>query len=249
MKISGDSSDRAHANARFCTTRWSVVAMVGQQGDPMAWSALNDWCSHYWYPLYAFARRKGNSPEEAQDLTQGYFALLLDKNTLHAADRDRGRFRTYLLATFENFLQNEWTKQRTLKRGGGITFVAWQADEAETRYQQEPIDGRTPEKIFELRWAMSLLETVLGQLRAEFTRAGKTVEFETLEVFLSGEKHPACYAQIAGKLERSEGAVRVAVHRLRTRYGELLRHAIAETLTDPSEVDDELNHLFAILSG
>jgi DNA-directed RNA polymerase specialized sigma24 family protein len=243
-----NSGIKARENAVFRTTRWSMVLTAGRASHPGAVPALARLCENYWYPLYAFARRKGHSPEEAQDLTQGFFAVLLEKNYLHAVDRARGRFRSFLLTSFEHFLRNEWTKERTLKRGGGLSFVSWETGDAESRYQQEPVDGMTPEKVFEHRWAVTLLATTLERLRSEFERAGKGPEFESLEVFLSGEKHPASYAEAARKLERSEGAVRVAVHRLRARYGELLRLTIAETLTDPADVDGELRHLFAVLS-
>jgi RNA polymerase sigma-70 factor (ECF subfamily) len=233
----------------FQSTHWSVVLAAGEPGHPAAQKALAVFCQNYWYPLYAFVRRKGRPPEEAKDLTQDFFAVVLEKNYLSAADRERGRFRTFLLAAAENFLRNDWSRRQILKRGGGMSFVSFEADTAETRYLREPADGETPEKLFDRRWAVSLLETVMEQLRAEFAKAGKESQFEVLEVFLSGEKHPASHGETAARLNMSEGAIRVAVHRLRQRYGELLRKEIAATLANPRDVDDELRHLLAVLSG
>lgn len=233
----------------FQTTHWSVVLAAGEPGHPASQKALAELCRNYWYPLYAFVRRKGRLPEEAKDLTQDFFAVVLEKNYFGDADRERGRFRTFLLAAADNFLRNDWAKHQTLKRGGGVTFVSFETDVAEARYLREPADGETPEKLFDRRWAVSLLETVMERLRDEFRRAEKAEQFQTLEVFLSGEKQPSSYAEAAAKLNLSEGAVRVAVHRLRQRYGELLRYEIASTLAEPKDVDDELRHLFAVLGG
>ena len=220
---------------------------AGEPGHPGAQKALAELCRNYWYPLYAFVRRKGRPPEEAKDLTQDFFSVVLEKNYLGEVDQGRGRFRTFLLAAAENFLRNDWAKRQTLKRGGGVSFVPFETESAETRYLREPVDGETPEKLFDRRWALGLLESVLEKLRAEFSRADKGKQFEALEVFLSGEKHPASYAEVAATLGLSEGAVRVAVHRLRARYGELLRKEIAMTLADLRDVDDELRHLFVVL--
>jgi RNA polymerase sigma factor (sigma-70 family) len=233
----------------FRTTHWSVVMAAGEPGHPGAQKALAELCRNYWYPLYAFVRRKGRPPEEAKDLTQDFFSVLLEKNYVGDVDQGRGRFRTFLLAAAENFLRNDWAKRQTLKRGGGISFVPFEAESAETRYLREPVDGETPEKLFDRRWALGLLESVMEKLRGEFSRADKGSHFEALEAFLSGEKHPASYAEVAATLGLSEGAVRVAVHRLRARYGELLRKEIAMTLADPQDVDDELSHLFVVLGG
>ena len=248
MMKEAETRMRPPVGAAFRTTSWTMVCTAGHQSHPGAQRALAEVCSQYWYPLYAFVRRKGHSPEEAQDLTQGFFFVLLQKNYLQSADRDRGRFRTFLLAAIENYLRNEWAKQQTLKRGGAVQFVSWQTDEAESRYQQEPIDIATPEIIFERAWAISVVEMVFERLRTEFSKAGKRPQFEILQVFLSGEKTRGSYVEVAAKLQFSEGAARVAVHRLRTRYGELLREALAETVSDPEEVDDEVRHLLAVLS-
>jgi RNA polymerase sigma-70 factor (ECF subfamily) len=244
-----DSDAESRADAAFCTTHWSLVLAAGQPSHPAANDALSQLCERYWYPLYAFVRRKGHSPDEAQDFTQGFFAVLLEKNFLNSVDCDRGRFRTFMLAAFEHFVQNERKKQRTLKRGGGVTFVPWQIDDAEDRYQQEPADRMTPEAIFEYRWALSVLEIAGERLRSEFVKAGKERDFDALEVFLSGDKRHVSYAEVAQKLDRSEAAVRVAVHRLRSRYGELLRITVSQTIVDPRDRDDELRRLLAALSA
>jgi RNA polymerase sigma-70 factor (ECF subfamily) len=235
--------------AVFRTTDWGIVQRAGHVTSPDKSLALDHICGWYWKPLYAFARRKGHSPEEAQDLTQGFFAVLLEKNYLSSADRARGRFRTFLLSAFENFLRNDWAYQRALKRGGDVTFVPLNLEVAENNYQQERGSHHPPSTLFERRWAISLLESVLERIRVEFTKAGKSSQFVVLEVFLSGTQHSASYSDAASKLELSETAVRVAVHRLRVRYGKLLRQAVAETLSDPDDVEDELRHLLAVLSG
>lgn len=235
--------------AAFCTTHWSLVLAAGQPGHPATQKALGALYQSYWYPLYAFVRRKGHPPEEAKDLTQDFFALLLEKNFVGDADRDRGRFRTFLLTACTNFLANDWAKRRTLKRGGGFTFVSLQEESAEDWYQREPVDGVTPEKLFDRRWALSVLARTMNNLRVEFQKAGKSEVFSTLEPFLSGEKHPASYTEAARRLGMSEGTVRVNVHRLRARYGELLRQEIGQTLANPADLEDELRHLLAVLAA
>lgn len=246
--MDANESSTIREGAAFRTTHWSVVQAAGQQDHPGTQRALAELYESYWYPLYAFVRRKGHSPEEAQDLTQGFFAVLLEKNYVGDANRNRGRFRTFLLTAFDHFLCNDWARRKTLKRGGDVRFVAWQAGEAEELYQREPVDQLTPEKLFDRRWALNLLEKAVALLKKEFRRAGKADVFTELEPFLSGEKHPASYHEVAAKLSMTEGAVRVAVHRLRTRYGELLRQEIGRTLADAKDVDDELRHLFAVLA-
>ena len=229
----------------FPATHWTVVFAAGRKSHPGFDGALAAVCTQYWFPLYAFVRRKGLSREEAEDLTQGFFAVLLEKNYLGAVDPQRGRFRTFLLSSCEHFLCNEWAKQRTLKRGGQVSFVSLEG--AEDRYLQEPVGETTAEKVYERSWALGMLDIALAMLRGEFTKAGKANHFDVLGAFLSGEKQSLSYADAASRLHMTEGAVRVAVHRLRTRYGELLRQAIAETLADPRDVDEELRHLLSVL--
>ncbi len=212
-----------------------------------AGKALEHLCSTYWYPLYAFVRRAGHSAHDAQDLTQEFFARLLAKNWLRLADREKGKFRSFLLAAMRHFLANEWDRGQRLKRGGGQLVLSLDAETAETRYALEPADVTDADRIFERRWALTLLEEVLGRLRREFVAAGKATLFEELEPALTGEK--ISYPEIAARLQLNENAVRVAVHRLRLRYRDLVRQEIAETVATEEDVAGELQHLFAALSS
>ena len=246
-----DSGDHARAKppAVFVTTHWSVVVAAGRQDAPLAQAALEQLCQLYWYPLYAYVRRRGYSSEDAKDLTQAFFARLLQRNWVGDADRERGRFRTFLLTAMSRFLSDEWDKIRALKRGGGAIHVPLQLDSAETRYGHEPADNTTPEQCFERRWALMLLETVLQQLRGEYERHDKAGLFAALNSCLVGVSESQPYAQLAAQLKMNEGAVKVAVHRLRKRYRELLRAEIARTTVAPGEVDDELRHFLAVLAA
>jgi RNA polymerase sigma-70 factor (ECF subfamily) len=223
-----------------------VVAAAGRDSKA-AGKALEHLCSTYWYPLYAFVRRAGHSAHDAQDLTQEFFARLLARNWLQAVDREKGKFRSFLLASMRHFLANEWDRGQRLKRGGGQMFLSLDAETAETRYALEPADVTSADRIFERRWALTLLEEVLGRLRREFTAAGKARLFEELEPALTGEK--IAYPEIAIRLHLNEGAVRVAVHRLRLRYRDLVRQEIAETVATEDDVAAELQHLFAALGA
>ena len=206
-------------------------------------------CQTYWHPLYAYVRRLGHSPPDAQDLTQEFFARLLEKNYLADADESRGRFRSFLLAALKHFLANEWDKASAQKRGGGQILIPIDFNAAETTCHFEPADETTAEKIFERRWALTLLDQVLRRLRAEFVRDGKEKLFEELKPTLTEASRSVRYAEIAARLGATEGAVKVAVHRLRQRYREVLRAEIADTVASPGEVEDELRSLFAALSG
>ena len=242
------ATDQQPADAgRFEVTRWSIVVAAGAANSECAHKALAHLCSSYWYPLYAFVRRNGRSVEDAQDLTQGFFARLLEKRDLAAVDRDKGKFRSFLLASMKHYLANEWDRARAQKRGGGQRLISLDAESAETRYQLEPADESSAEKIYERRWALALLDQVLGRLRDEFTRDGKERVFDELKAALTGGKIP--YAEIAARLDVKEGAVRTAIHRLRTRYRDIVRAEIAETVASPAEVDAEMQHLFAALSA
>lgn len=245
-----DSSRSQPVDAgRFEATRWSIVLAAKQaKGSDTARGrdALGKLCAAYWYPLYAFVRRGGKSPHDAQDLTQGFFARLLEKNWLDAVDQSRGRFRSWLLAAMKHFLANEWDKSRARKRGGGHALIPLDAEDAESRYAHEPADTATADKLFDRRWALTLLDQVLARLRAEFIAVGKVKHFDGLKGALTGEKTP--YAETAVQLGMSEGAVKVAVHRLRERYRDLIRAEIAETVGTPAEVDDELRHLLSALA-
>ena len=230
----------------FHTTRWSMV--LHARGDSAgAQASLAQLCEAYWYPLYAFVRRQGTGGDDAQDLTQEFFARLLEKGWLGDVERERGRFRSFLLAAMKHFLANEWDRSRAKKRGGGAAMLALDAMSAETRYRHEPADTQTAEKFFDRGWALTLLDQVLARLRGEMTAAGRIADFEALKFCLTGEK--TAYAEVARTLGMTEGAVKVAVHRLREPYRALLRAEIAETVATADEVDDEMRHLLAALSG
>ncbi len=233
----------------FPNTHWSLVLTAGRRDTPRAHEALSRLCETYWYPLYAYVRRRGQSPHDAQDLTQEFFARLLEHNWLAAVDQERGRFRTFLLTALERFLANEWDKARAQKRGGGKPVLPLQFDTAETRFSAEPADTRTPEQTFERRWALTLLDEVLRRLEAEQRAEGKAEHFATLKQCLVGDRASLPYDQIAQATGLSEGAVKVAVHRLRVRYRELLRAEIANTVASADEVDVEMRHLFNVLTG
>ena len=203
-------------------------------------------CAIYWYPLYAFVRRRGHSAHDAQDLTQGFFARLLEKKDLASVDRARGRFRSFLLAALDHFLINEWHRARTQKRGGATVLFSFDALDAESRLRHEPATD-SPEQIYDRRWAMTLLDQVMARLRTEMAGAGKLAHFEALKFCLTGER--TAYAEVGARLAMSEGAVKVAVHRLRERYRALLRAEIAETVATPEEIEDELRALLAALSS
>lgn len=232
---------------KFSTTRWSLILAAGQGTTSGAHEALSTLCGLYWYPLYAFTRRQGREPEDARDLVQGFFTRLLERNDLATVDRQRGRFRAWLLASLDHYLANEWNRERSQKRGGGLSFLSIDAKAAEGRYQHEPSHGLTPEKLYERRWALTLLEHVLSTLEEECTRLGKRPLFEKLRGTLTGEVGQVRYTEVAGTLGMSPGAVKVAAHRLRGRYRELLRAEIAQTVEQPEEIDDEIRLLLVSL--
>jgi RNA polymerase sigma factor (sigma-70 family) len=245
-----DSSDHLPGAAReFTTTHWSVVLAASDATSPRAEMALAELCRTYWYPLYAFVRRKGNSPHDAEDLTQAFFARLLERNYVAQADRERGRFRTYLLAALTHFLADEWDKARRLKRGGGREIISFDAASAEERYRLEPVDQLDAAKLYERRWVTTLFERVLARLEEEFHGSGKSELFEQLKGSLLAEERGLSYSELGNQLGLKEDAVKQAVHRMRRRYRELFREEIAQTVAGPGEVEDELKHLFAVLSG
>ncbi|QEG41597.1 RNA polymerase sigma factor [Roseimaritima ulvae] len=233
---------------RFATTRWSVVVSAGQPRSKDARQALATLCESYWYPLYAFARRSGNRHEDASDLVQAFFANLLETNGLQVAQPERGKFRAFLLGTLKNFAAKQWRSASTKKRGGEYRLLSIDYRVAEGRYLCEPQDDLTAEKIFERKWAMTVLHTAMAKLAAEQETAGKTPRFNGLKMYLGGDKTRVPYRELSQSLNMSEGAIKVAIHRLRTRYRELLRDEIADTVADPNDVDDELRSLFAALS-
>jgi RNA polymerase sigma factor (sigma-70 family) len=240
-------SDASHRSGRFEPTRWTFVLAASRQGDTLAGrAALAELCETYWYPLYAYVRRCGYSAHDAEDLTQAFFARLLEKNSLAGASPEKGRFRSYLLAAIKHFLANEWDRSRARKRGGGKTILSLDGAAGESRHPLEPADGLTPDRIFERQWALALLDRVLDQLAAEF--AERPAHFAALKDFLTADAAPGATAAAARTLGLSEGAVRVAAHRLRQRYRHLLRAEIAQTVDGRSEVDAEIRRLFSVFA-
>src|SRR5262245_29304758 len=229
---------------RFASTRWSLVAAAGRGETPEAREALAVLCQAYWYPLYAYARRRLPSADDAQDLTQEFFARLLEKDYLQAADPRRGKFRSFLLTAFKHFLAKEHERAAAQKRGGGRRPLPLDFQDGERRYRHEPADPSTPETVYERRWALTLLEQTLARLRQEFASAGKEPLFEALKGTLTGDGTGEPYARIGQELGASETAVKTAAHRLRRRYQEMLRAAVAQTVASPEEVEDELRDLF-----
>lgn len=233
----------------FATTHWSVVLTASKEGTPESAAALENLCGTYWYPLYAYVRRRGYSPEHAQDLVQEFFGRLLQRKWLPRADPHRGRFRSFLLVSMNHFLANEWDRAQAAKRGGGVRFQLLEGANGEQRFADESQLARSPEEVYEQRWAMTLLQTVLARLRAEAGAAGHAEQFEKLEIFLTGEKRTATYAEMATRLGTTEGALKMAAQRLRRRYAELLREEIAHTVERADEVEDEIRHLLGVLAG
>jgi RNA polymerase sigma factor (sigma-70 family) len=238
--------DSSSQSKDFPTTLWTVVLHAGRDELGQVRAALAQLCQAYWYPLYSFVRRRGYSPHDAEDLTQAFFAHLLEKHGLERVDPALGRFRTFLLASLKNFLANDWDRSHARKRGGGQMIVSLEQGMGESRYQLEPSHDLTPERHFERQWAVTLLDQVLAALRHEYHAEGKDDLFEELKTVLTGQ--PGAYGDMAARLQRSEGAIKVAVHRLRHRYRELIRARIAETVGD-GDVEDELLHLVAVLGG
>ena len=222
---------------------------AGRDSSPKAAEALATLCGLYWFPLYAYVRRQGHSADNAQDLTQEFFVRLLDKQALQVADRERGRFRSFLLASMKNFLANEWRRDAAQKRGGERAQISLDFDDGERRYRLEPSHDETPDKIFERQWALTLLEQPLTKLRAEFEATGKTELFDRLKVFLGGQGSTVPYRELGHQLKMSEGAVKVAIHRVRRRYRTLLREEIQQTIGANEDVDEELRQLFDALAS
>jgi RNA polymerase sigma factor (sigma-70 family) len=243
--MSATASDSTSGSAQaFATTHWSDV-LAAKQGDASrATIALEKLCRTYWYPLYAFLRREGRSPHDAQDLTQAFFAHLFERNFLENVGPQKGKFRSFLLAALKHFLSDAWDKARAEKRGGGQTFISLDDHNAEELYLLEPDPGAPAEQIFEQRWALTLLAQALARLREEFAAAGKMREFDHLKVFLSTLTSDGAYDTVAAELELAVDTVAVKVHRLRQRYGELIRMEIAQTVASPADIEEELRHLF-----
>jgi len=233
--------------SNFPSTSWSLVVAAAANPTPDSRASLAKICEAYWPPVYAFVRRIGYDRDQAQDLTQAFFATMLEKNYLGNANRERGRFRTFLLASVKHFLANEWDKEHALKRGGGQTAVPIDPLEAAEWYAPEAVEERTPESVFARRWALSLLANVMAKLRGEYDGMGKADYFDRLSPLLDGDPPAKGYGDLAGELGASSGALRVAVHRMRRRYRELLRAELAEMVSSPEEIDDEIRFLLAAL--
>jgi RNA polymerase sigma factor (sigma-70 family) len=235
---------------QFATTRWSLVeaARPGEASRTSARGALEELCRAYWYPLYAFVRRRGYSAIDAQDLTQSFFARMIETGGLAAADRTRGRFRSYLLGAMKHFLANEWQRAQTRRRGGQVQFLPWDALGPEARYGGSAEASDPPERLFDREWALQMVCGALQALRDEMVRAGKSDQFEVLKGSLTGQEELP-RDQIAAQLSMTEGAVKVTVHRLRQRYRALLRAAIAETVSSEADLDEEMRYLVAVLRG
>ena len=244
-----DVNDGAAAAKRkwFATTHWSVVLAAGHASTNGAAEALEKLCRLYWYPLYAYVRRKGYSPEDAEDLTQAFFARFLDRNYLARASQQRGRFRSFLLTSMQNFLAHEWERARAVKRGGGRTLLSWDEISGESRYALEPASDLSPDTIFDQRCAATIFQKALSELQREMAAAGNSEQFERLKRFLSTKAQTGDYAEAATALAMTPGAIGVLVHRLRQRYGELVREEIAHTVPTPAEVEEEMRYLITLI--
>jgi len=245
--MNGHTMDTLPGPSQFPATRWSLVVAAGDPHRKEARSALVSLCESYWYPLYAYLRRRGYSSDQAQDLTQEFFVRMIEGRYLDRAEPEKGRFRAFLLTSLKFFVADEEDRRRAHKRGGGMV-VPLEFSSGEERYQREPGHDETPERIYERRWALSVLDRVVEKLRNEFVQHGRPDHFERLKVFLLGQSD-APYGALAQELNTSEGALKVAIHRLRKRYRELFRQEIADTVADPAAVESELRHLAAALTG
>jgi RNA polymerase sigma-70 factor (ECF subfamily) len=249
MAADSDSSDPVMPSAAGCfgTTHWSIILAAGDDESASSREALEKLCRAYWRPIYTYVRRRGHAPPEAEDLTQSFFAHFLERKLLTVVDRQRGRFRTFVLHACEYFLAKQWRDASRIKRGGGQKTLSLDVAAAEDCFHNEPADQMTPERLYERQWALALLDLALDRLKQEWTAAGKETLFATLQIFLSGDPKTTTCAQTALELGMSEGAVRTAVHRLRQRYGEILRAEVAQTLSRPEDLEDELRHLLSVL--
>jgi RNA polymerase sigma factor (sigma-70 family) len=243
-----EESGKPQPIALFTTTHWTVVLEAGDSESPEAQRAISQLCRIYWYPLYAYVRRQGYEVHQAQDLTQEFFAHLLSHRSFRGLDRQKGRFRSWLLASLENFLAKEWRDAHRLKRGGNATILSLDAMDPEDRYQLEPSDNSSADRVYERRWALTVVEQALTRLRAEFESAGRLPMFQQLQPLLTDPGAKEIYAQVAAALNMTPGAVKVAVCRMRQRYGEILRQEVAQTVARPEDVEAELHHLANVLA-
>jgi len=241
-------ADRPVVGASFRTTHWSAVLLAGLGDSPGSWRALEDLCQAYWYPLYAYVRRKGYATEDAQDLVQGFFEMLLRRRDLALVHPAKGLFRSFLLGSLNHFLANQWDRSQAAKRGGRGQTVPLEGLDPENRYRHEPVDNETPENLYERAWAQRLLERVLGRLRQESVEGDRLERFECLKEFRLGDREGTPYAELATRLGMTEPGIKSAVHRLRQRFRELFRDEIALTVSGEHEIDDELRHLARVMA-
>ncbi len=232
----------------FLTTRWSIVLSARDRASSSSTLALESLCQAYWYPLYVFVRRQGHSAHDAQDLTQAFFARLLEKDYLRVVEREKGRFRTFLIVAVKRFLLNEWDKLRTEKRGGRFVHLSLDTELAESRYRDESSETLPADQVYERRWALTLLDQTMVRLRADYVKGGREREFDQLKASLTAERGEVAYRDIAATLQMTEGAVRVALHRLRKRFREIFREEISGTVSNVDDVDDEVRYVVAVLS-
>jgi len=233
----------------FTTTHWSVVLAAGQETSPQAAAALEQLCRRYWYPLYVYVRRQGCPPPEAEDLTQAFFTRVLEKNYLGQVQREKGKFRSFLLAALKHFMSDERDKERAAKRGGGQTFISLDAQSPEERYRLEPVNELDAEKIYQRRWALTVLEQAREGLREEYTRIGKAQLYDRLRIFEGEDPEAPTYAELGAQLGMTESALKSAAHRLRQRYHQLVREEIAQTVSSPAEIDEEIRYLISAING
>ncbi len=250
MQDTDSSKPRTPAShARFATTHWTVVLAAGSPDSSRYREALETLCQIYWYPLYAYLRRRGYNTHQAEDYTQGFLTRLLERQSLKRADPTQGRFRSFLLSSLKHFIADEWDHAQAKKRGGDKRVFSLDVADAETRYSWEPAHTLSPEKLFEKSWALTILQQAIVQLKTECAEAGKLILFEHLKSYLQADDVPPPYEEMAPKLGMSKAAVRTTVHRLRQRYRELVRREIAQTVVSPDQVDDEIRHLFTVLTS
>lgn len=242
------NNSRQSPNGRFATTHWSVVLDASRPAGSQYADAMSNLCRTYWYPLYAYLRRQGCDRYEAEEYTQAFFTRLLEKSDLKLADPDRGRFRSFLLASLKHFVANERKREKTLKRGGDRKIFTLDFSDADRRYSLAPIEKMSPEKLFERSWALTVLRNATDKLEAESAAADKGRIFDSLKVYLTAEKDAIPYREAAEELQMTEGAVKVAVHRLRRKYRELLQDEIAQTVEKPDDIKDEIHNLFIALA-
>jgi DNA-directed RNA polymerase specialized sigma24 family protein len=250
MSSDGDTEVPASTQGNwFTTTHWSLVLNAQDTSSPLAAAAMEKLCRAYWYPLFVYVRRQGEDEESAKDLTQGFFARLLEKHYLAQVQREKGKFRSFLLASLKHFLSDERDKARAQKRGGGQSFVSLDDSTGEQRYRLEPVETMDAEKLFERRWALTLLDQARARLKEEYLESGKSSLYDRLKVFEAADKIGPPYAEVAADLGLTESAVKAAVFRLRRRYRELVREEVANTVDSPEAVDGEIRHLISVIRG